>query len=91
MKEERRKQPREPQAEEQRKPQDLPKRFTKFKKCDRVVILLGAKRQGQASKPIEGPAKVKEVNLSKEGETPRPVFIADDLTKEEEASLIALL
>ena len=56
-----------------------------------MVILLGAKHQGQAIEPIEGPAKVKEVNLSQEGETPRLFFIADDLTEEEETSLIALL
>ena len=79
------------EQEKQKKPQDLPKHFTKFKKRDRIVVLVGAKRQGQASEPIEGPAKVKEINLEREGEKPRPVFIAEDLTEQEEANLTNLL
>ena len=39
----------------------------------------------------EGPAKVKEVNLARLGETPKPLFVSMDLTKEEEGGLIALL
>ena len=82
------KQPKDARTHEERKPQDLPKRFTKFKKGDRVVILLGAKRQGQTSEPI---------SQGQGGESgsgrgnPRPVFIADDFTEEEETCLVALL
>ena len=39
----------------------------------------------------EGPAKVKEVNLATPGETPKPVFVSVDLSKEEEGDLITLL
>ena len=35
--------------------------------------------------------KVKEVNLAKPKETPKPFFVLVDLTKEEESNLIALL
>ena len=52
---------------------------------------MGAKRQGQASEPIEEPAKVKEVNLAREGEKPRPVYIVEDLTEKEEVELTSLL
>ena len=91
MKEERKGQMKETEMERQKKPQDLSKCFTKFKKGDRVVIILGAKRQGQTSELIEGPAKVKEVNLVGKGKKPQLVFIADDLTEDEETSLVALL
>ena len=39
----------------------------------------------------EGPVKVKEVNLAGLGETPKPVFVSVDLTKEKESDLITLL
>ena len=42
-------------------------------------------------KNYEGPAKVKEVNLAAPGETPKPVFVLVDLSKEEESDLITLL
>ena len=39
----------------------------------------------------EGPSKVKEVNLAKPRETPKPVLVSIDLINEEEGDLIALL
>ena len=39
----------------------------------------------------EGLAKVKEVNLAAPGETPKPIFVSVDLSKEEESDLITLL
>ena len=36
-------------------------------------------------------AKVKEVNLALEGETPKPIFILVDLTSKEEQQLVLLL
>ena len=38
----------------------------------------------------EGPTKVKEVNLAGLGETPKPVFVSVDLSKEEEIDLITI-
>ena len=35
----------------------------------------------------EGPTKVKEVSLAEPGETPKPVFVSIDLTKEERVTL----
>ena len=39
----------------------------------------------------KGPVNVKEVNLARLGETPKPVFVSMDLSKEEESDLITLL
>ena len=72
---------------------DVPGHFKSYTIQDRDIFCEKAKRIADTYDDgvYEGPAKVKEVNLAAPGETPKPVFVSVDLSKEEESDLITLL
>ena len=72
---------------------DVPIHFKSYSIQERDIFCEKAKRivDTYDDGVYGGPTKVKEVNLVGSGETPKPVFVSVDLTKEEEGDLIALL
>ena len=76
-----------------RKITDVPVHFKSYSIQDRDIFCEKAKRIADTYDDgvYEGPTNFKEVNLVGLGETPKPIFVSVDLTKEEESDLIALL
>ena len=72
---------------------DVPRHFKSYTIQDRDISCEKAKHITDTYDDgvYEGPTKVKEVNLAGPGETPKPVFVSVDLSKEEESDLITLL
>lgn len=72
---------------------DVPIHFKSYSIQDRDIFYEKAKRivDTYDDGVYKGPVKVKEVNLAKPEEAPKPIFVSVDLTKEEEGDLIVLL
>ena len=72
---------------------DMPSAFKRFTIQDRTILLHKPKRQKpvEAEESYEGPEDAKQVDLALEGEEPRKVWIATNLSPEEEALLISTL
>ena len=73
--------------------QDLPSNFKKYTIEDRKIKLLKPKREKPTTtgQSYEGPEDAKQVDLAANGEEPRLVWIATDLSQTEEALLISTL
>ena len=73
--------------------QDLPSNFKKYTIEDRKIKLLKPKRDKPTTtgQSYEGPEDAKQVDLVANGEEPRLVWIATDLSPTEEALLISTL
>ena len=73
--------------------QDLPSNFKTYTIEDRKIKLLKPKREKPTTtgQSYEGPKDAKQVDLAANGEEPRLVWIATDLSQTEEALLISTL
>ena len=71
----------------------MPSAFKRFTIQDKTILLQKPKRQKpvEAEESYEGPENAKQADLALEGEEPRRVWIATDLSPEEEALLISTL
>ena len=78
---------------EEKNLKDVHVHFKSYSIQDRGIFCEKAKRIADTYDDgvYEGPAKVKEVNCAKLGETPKQVFVSVDLIEEEEGDLIAML
>ena len=72
---------------------DLPSAFKKYTIQDRTVLLQKPKRQKhtEEGEPYEGLEDAKQVDLALEGEEPKKVWIATNLTPGKEALLLSTL
>ena len=72
---------------------DVPSNFKSYTIQDRRIVLQQPKRVKPEimGESYDGPEDAKKIDLANPGEEPRPVYIATDLTAEEEELLIATL
>ena len=72
---------------------DVPSNFKSYTIQDRKIMLQQPKRvkPEQLGESYDGPEDAKKVDLANPGEESRPVYIATDLTLEDETLLIATL
>ena len=69
-----------------------PSHFKRYTVQERKIVLQQSKREPQKpGESYDGPENSKRVDLAKEGEEPRPVWIATELDPEEEKKLIETL
>ena len=71
----------------------VPSNFKRYTIADRKILLQQPQRTKikEAGESYDGPEDSKKVDLAKPGEEPRLVYIATDLTQEEEDLLISAL
>ena len=71
---------------------EVPSHYKKYTIQDRHILLQTSERQQtQPGTSYDGPENTKRIDLARPGEEAKPVYIASDLTPEEEQELIALL
>ena len=71
---------------------EVPSHYKKYTIQDRHILLQTPERQRtQPGTSYDGPENTKQIDLARPGEEAKPVYIASDLTPEEEQELIALL
>ncbi|MCO5577322.1 hypothetical protein L7F22_031150 [Adiantum nelumboides] len=73
--------------------QEIPDNFKRYTIQDRKIVLETPKRtpQGKLGESYDGPELAKQVDIAEQGEDPKLVWVAMDLTMEEEALLISTL
>ncbi|MDM1593495.1 hypothetical protein [Escherichia coli] len=71
----------------------VPEHYKEYHTGERFVHFEKAQRskKGGPNRSYDGPTEVKEINLAKPGEDPKPVYVGKDLSRQEESELIALL
>ncbi|MCO5565132.1 hypothetical protein L7F22_018803 [Adiantum nelumboides] len=71
---------------------DVPSHYKKYTIQDRKTIVQQPMRElKEPGTSYDGPEKAKKIDLAESREEPKPLYIATDLTKEEEQLLIATL
>ncbi|MCO5581469.1 hypothetical protein L7F22_035354 [Adiantum nelumboides] len=73
--------------------QEVPDNFKRYTIQDRKIVLGTPKRTplGKSGESYDGPEQAKQVDIAEQGEEPKLVWIATDLTIEEETLLISTL
>ena len=85
------------QVKEELKKEDLEKNKTRMPHkyqtylVGRRELATPCETKSQSNQVYEGPPLTKEINLAKPGEEPRPIFISDQLSLEDEEKLISLI
>ncbi|MCO5549970.1 hypothetical protein L7F22_003447 [Adiantum nelumboides] len=70
----------------------VPSHYKKYTLQDRKIIVEQSVRElRKQGESYEGPENTKKIDLAKLDEEPRPAYIADDLSEEEEELLLSLL
>ena len=69
----------------------VPSHYKKYTVEDRKIVMQLPDRQNEKNKSYDGPKDAKKIDIAEPGEESRPMYIATDLTSEEESELIKLL
>ena len=69
----------------------VPSHYKKYTVEDRKILMQLPDRQNEKNKSYDGPEDAKKIDIAEPGEESRPMYIATNLTSEEEQELIKLL
>ena len=69
----------------------MPSHFKKYTIQNRKIVVTQPMREPREHGSYDGPENAKKIDLALEGEDPKPVYIATDLSNDEEERLLKLL
>ena len=69
----------------------VPSHYKKYTVEDRKILMQLPDQQNERNKSYDGPEDAKKIDIAEPGKESRPMYIATDLTPEEENELIKLL